>query len=257
MTAREALENGQLEDALTIQTEIFDRDPVNPAARLLLAELLILAGRLVEARTHFRYLNSDAPHWPQVRRGFIQLLKAVHRRGHRPTILTDIVPRHVRRRWKAAQAIRVGDSEAAAVQIDGADNVSPAINGHVDGREFMGLRDADDRFASLLELFVGGKYCWLPFESLKRVTLAQPESVLDVAYRPARVHFVDGTVVRGVLPLVYPDSHADDGEFAIGLDTDWKDAGGLAVGVGAKLILAGDEELRLGDCRQLEFLPST
>ena len=45
--------------------------------------------------------------------------------------------------------------------IDAADEVSPeSWWGFLDGQEFEGLRDADDRFGSILEVFLGGEYFW-------------------------------------------------------------------------------------------------
>lgn len=257
MSPRDALEDGRLEEAVAIQSAIVESDPGDSAALLFLAELLTLAGRVADAREQFVRIRSDSNEWRAARRVFLQLLQSIRRRGRRPMMLGDTIPEHVRRRWKIVLAHGAGNTRAAAGQMDRADMISPTMNGHVDGREFDGLRDADDRFASVLELFVGGRYCWLQFECITRITLSPATTLLDVAYRPAQIRTTVKNELNVLLPLLYPDSHTADGDFAMGRDTDWADAGGLAVGVGAKVMLAGDEELRLGDCRQFEFFPST
>ncbi len=256
MTPRDALANGRLAEAVALQEEVVRGRPDDPAARLFLFEVLTLVGRLLDARDQLRLIRSDDPNWPATRRGFLRLLKAEHRRSHRgcrPVFLAP-TPAHVRRRWRAVRALRAGDGDAAAEWIDRADAASPTLSGHVDGREFEGLRDTDDRFGSVLEVFAGADYLWVPFEQLRRVTLDPAAGVLDAAFRPARLLLTVGTEPRVVLPLVYPGSHAADGVFAAGLETDWPEApGGLVRGAGARVLLVGEEELPLGECRQIDI----
>ncbi len=125
----------------------------------------------------------------------------------------------------------------------------------MDGREFEGLRDTDDRFGSVLEVFLGGDYVWVPFEQVRRLTLDPPAGVLDAAFRPGHLALANGPELRVLVPLVYPGSHRAGGEFALGRETDWPEApGGLACGVGARVLMVGDEELPLGECRQIDLL---
>ena len=256
-TPRDALADGRLADAIPLQAAAVRAAPADPAARLFLAELLALAGRLADARDELLAVASDAPDWPAARRRFVRLLKAEHRRSHRgrpPEFVAD-PPAHARRRWRVVRAVRAAGWDAAAAAADRADALSPVIAGHLDGREFHGLRDADDRFASVLEVFSGADYLWLPWEAVRRVTLAPPAGALDAAFRPARVRLAGGADADVVLPLLYPGSGAADGAFAAGLDTDWAEAGGLLCGVGARVLFAGDEEVPLGEVRQLELRP--
>ena len=149
--------------------------------------------------------------------------------------------------------MRAEDS-AAADWFDRADAAAPLVVGHVDGREFEGLRDTDDRFASAFELLVGANYVWLPFEQVRRLTLAPAAGALDAAFRPVQIWLTTGEDVTAVLPLVYPESHTEDGTFAAGQDTDWRTAGGgVTCGVGARVLLAGDDEVTLAECRQFEL----
>jgi type VI secretion system protein ImpE len=254
MTPHDALADGRLSDAVDLQEAAVRDRPGDPAARLLLFELLAVAGRLDEARTHLRAVESPDPNWPSVRRGFLRTLKAERsrRRGRRPGFPDD-PPAHARRRWHALTAFRDDRPDAAAEWVDRADAVSPHVTGHVDGREFDGLRDTDDRFGSVLEAFVGSEYVWFPFEGVRKIVLFPAGGVLDAVFRPAAIRLLDGRELAVVLPLVYPESAEADGAFAAGLDTDWPDAGGLAVGVGARVLLVGEEELLLGECHQFEL----
>ncbi len=257
MTARTALAEGRLTEAVAFQEAAVRDTPDDAPARLFLFELLTLAGRLPEARDHLRYLSSDDPAWPVARRGFLHLLKAEYRRTHqcrRPAFLVDS-PTHVKRRWNAARAVRDARPNAAA-WVDRADAGSPLLSGHIDGREFVGLRDTDDRFGSVLEAFVGPEYVWLPFEQLRRVVLSPAAGVLDAAFRPARLTLTDGRELGVVLPMLYPGSHGAEGEFATGLETDWPEgSSGVTCGVGARVLMLGEEDVILGRCRQIDIQP--
>src|SRR5438477_13107271 len=107
MTPRDALADGRLGDAIELQEVVIRDRPDDPAARLLLFELLALAGRLNDARDQLRAIDSPDPDWPAARRGFVRLLKAeaARRRGVRAAF-GDTLPLHARARWRAVKAIR-------------------------------------------------------------------------------------------------------------------------------------------------------
>jgi type VI secretion system protein ImpE len=256
MTPHEALAEGRLAEAVARQEAIVAADPSDPAARLFLVELLAFAGQLDDARSHLALIDSDDPAWPAWARHFRRLLRAERRRSvrvRRPEVLPPPAPRHAKRRWLAVKALRDARPDDAVRWIDRADEAAPEVRGFIDGREFGSLRDADDRFASVLEAVVGGEYVWLPWESLRRVTLAPSNAPLDQLYRPAEVRLRDGTAHAVHLPLVYPRSHEADGVFAVGLETDYVcPDGGPTRCVGGKVLLADDAEVPLAECRMIE-----
>ena len=249
-TPAEALENGHLGDALALQRAIVADTPNDPKARLLLFELLTLAGHLHQARDQLRAIESNEPNWPDYRRQLLQLLKAEHRRSHRQgkPIVIPMVPAHAKYRWKGQ---RGDDPGQCSRWFDRAEDCSPFVSGHVDGREFDGIRDMDDRFASVLELFVSGNYVWVPWESLRHLRLSKAEGWLDAAFRPGNVELDDGRSFSAMVPLLYPGSHASNGVFALGHDTDWN--GNTMQGFGQRILMLGDEEIPLADCRHLEL----
>lgn len=254
MTPQAALEASRLRDAIPLQAAVVAERPADPAARLFLFELQLVANDFRDAWETLNAIRSADPAWPAAKRWYRRIVRcAVAReRGRRPAFAAD-VPRHARRRWQAARAVRRGDPHAATDFVDRADHATPHVLGHVDGRPFAGLRDADDRFASVLEAFVGGRYVWLPFEHLNRIALAPAARLLEGAYRPARVRFADYRECSAVLPLVYPQSAAED-VFLLGSETDHVNPdGGPTRCVGGKLLLVGEEELPLGDVRQLDI----
>src|SRR5262249_49451242 len=153
------------------------------------------------------------------------------------------------------KAIRQARPADAVRAIDAADAASPEVRGFINGQEFEGLRDADERFASVLEAFLGGEYFWFAWEALRKLTLPPPGVLLDQLYRPPRVALKDGTEYAVHLPLVYPGSHRAGDVFALGTETDHVcPDGGPTRCVGGKLLLVGDEaEFPMADCRMIEL----
>ncbi|MDB5312477.1 MAG: ImpE protein [Gemmataceae bacterium] len=257
MTPHDAFAEGQLADAIALQEAVVADRPADPAARLFLVELLAFAGRLGEARTQLARIDSADPAWPASARSFRQLFRAERRRSvrvRRPTILPEPIPRHAKRRWLAVKSLRDGHPDDAVRWADRADAVTPDVSGFLDGRQFDGLRDADDRFASVLEAFAGGEPIWFPWEAVRRVKLGPAKYSLDRLFRPAEVRLRDGIDYPVHLPLVYPGSHAADGVFAVGLETDrvCPDGGPIRC-VGGKLLMVEDDEVPLGECRMIEI----
>ena len=256
MTPHEALAEGRLAEALALQQGIAATDPHNPAAQRLLIDLFTFAGRLDEAARHLAQVLCDDAEWKDVKSTIRGLLHAERMRsveGREPTMIPRV--EHVCQRWRAIESLRNANPEEAVEHIDRADAVSPHLRGFVDGREFEGLHDADDRFASILEAYRNGEYIWFAWETLRKVTLEPAAVVLDQLYRPATIALKDGAVSQVYLPLVYPDSHRADGVFALGSETDHicPDGGPMRC-IGGKLLLLGDGiESTLAECRMIEI----
>lgn len=257
MTVLEALAEGRLTDAIAFQEAAVAAAPADPAARRLLVDLLAFAGRLDDACSHLDSIHSDEPDWPEVERNLRRLFRAERRRSEEdrpPQIRPEPAPKHASRRWLAMKAIRKARPDDAIRCIDAADKVSPEIRGFLDGQEFAGLRDADDRFGSVLEAFLGGEYLWFAWESLRKVAITSATVMLDQLYRPAVVTLKDGAAIAVHLPMVYPRSHRGDDAFALGTETDHIcPDGGPTRCVGGKMLLIGDEdEVPLAECRMIE-----
>lgn len=257
MSARDALADGRLADAVALQRAAVAAAPADPSERLFLFELLALAGRLSDARRELFAVESADPAWPESRQAFRQLLAAIRHREHgrKPCVIAP-PPQHLKSRWRAAE--RAGQHDPSALTFaDRADARLPEVTGFVDGREFVGLRDADDRFAGLFELLIGRRWAWVAIEQVKALTLSEPTAVLDLAYRPGVLRLADGSKYAVTVPLVYPTSPRLGDDFALGQTVDWTERGGLTCGLGAKVLATADEELALGECRMFEVRGAT
>lgn len=258
MTPHDALAEGRLADAIAIQRLAVAAAGNDPAARRLLIDLLAFAGRFDEALELLTTITTTEPEWPDIELNLNRLFRAERLRSienRRPEFIPKPPPKHATRRWQAMKAIRHARPEYAVRCIDAADAVTPELWGFLDGQEFEGLRDADDRFASVLEAFQGGEYLWFAWEAVRKVQLAPASVLLDQLYRSAIVTLKDNSSFSVHLPLIYPGSYYFDDSFALGTETDHicPDNGPTQC-VGGKLLLVGDsDEVPLNECRMIEL----
>jgi type VI secretion system protein ImpE len=258
MTPHDALAEGRLAEALVIQEAAVRDAPFDLASRRFLIDLLAFAGRLDEALQHLAEISTQAPEWAEIERDFTILFRADRLRtieGRKPLIHPLPPPKHATRRYLAMKTLQRNRPDQAIRCIDAADAVTPEVWGFIDGQEFDGLRDADDRFASVLEAFQYGEYVWFAWEAVRKVKLADAEVLLDQLFRPATVTMKDNSTFAVHLPLVYPSSHGIDDSFALGTLTDHIcPDGGPTRCVGGKLLLVGDDaEVPLRECRMIEI----
>jgi type VI secretion system protein ImpE len=258
MTPHEILATGGVEPTiLALQKRIADL-PSDNEPRRLLVELLVCMAQYDEVIEQLQQIQSESPNWPEIERELYRIIRAARRRSSgaiRPTIRPESVPIHAQRRWSIIKALRHARPEQAVRAADAAEAVSPVLSGFVNGMEFDGLRDADDRFASILEVYLGGEYCWFVWEGMRKLTLFEPLRLLDHVVRPGTITLKDGREYLVHLPMVYPCSHQAGDEFALGLETDYicPDHGPTRC-VGGKLLLVGDDgEFPLRECRMIEF----
>ncbi len=256
MTAREALELGHLQQAVKLQRAHVKDRPRQAREELLLFELLFLAGHSQEAHEVLSAIDPQHENWKATQIQWLHLLSAERRRSprlRRPTFLMD-PPSHAKRRWNAINAALRGNNKRALQCCDASDSATPELRGFLDGREFLGIRDSDDRFASVLEVLLDRDYVWIPFEQLRALRIHPAEGVLDVAFRRATVDLIDGTSHRIHLPLRSPDSASAGDEFALAQAVDWESVvDGFVLAVGAKVLNVGEEEVVLSDCRMIEI----
>jgi type VI secretion system protein ImpE len=258
MTVHDLLAEGRLSEAIALQERAVAAAPHDPEVRRLLVALLAFGGRFEDGLAHLADIDRTDPHWREIVRSLHRLLRCDNRRsikGKAPELIPDSPPKHVTRRWRAIQLLRRDRPDDAVRAVDAADKVSPIIRGFIDGRAFDGLRDADDRFGSILEVFRDAHYLWIPWEYLRKVILAPKAVLLDQLYRPAAITLRNGATLDVYLPLNYPLSHAADGAFALGMETDHvcPDNGPTRC-IGRKLLLLGeDDEVALAECRFIEI----
>jgi len=257
MDASELFRSGQLRAAIDIQTIKVNGHPTDQAARLFLFELVLFSGDADKARKQLDVLRYEKPEALAAVESYRKALDAeINRRkvlaghGGRPKFLKD-TPAHADIRIDALMRYAEGDAAAGDALLDRANAEAPVANGTLNGEAIAGLRDADDLFGPILEVFAGSDYYWVPLDEIEALTMNPVNTPRDVLWRPANLAMRDGPQGDVLLPGLYPGSHShSDEKVALGRLTDWPSEEGRPIrGAGSRLFVAGEKWIGLSDWR--------
>lgn len=154
---------------------------------------------------------------------------------------------------EALQADARGDAAGAARLRGEAFAAAPATAGTLDGTPFEWIADADSRLGPVLEAVVNGRYCWVPYASLRRVVIEAPVDLRDLVWAPARFELHNGGETVALLPARYPFSGAQ-GSAALQMSrrTEWQElSADQYAGLGQRLITTNGVERGLLEVREI------
>ena len=99
------------------------------------------------------------------------------------------------------------------------------------------------------------KYCWLPFEQIRRIELSAPKHLRELIWASARVETTGGTIGEVFIPTLYAGSiEQQNDQVRLGRITDWKQLSkNLYLTVGLRLLLVDDEERAILEVKSIEF----
>jgi len=263
MTAGELFQAGRLLEAIDAQVVKVRENPSDNSARFFLFELMLFAGDLDRARKQLEVLRYDDPRNTAAVDQYRFALEAETRRRavfagtEQPKGLGN-APDHVRLRLEALPYLARGEYSLARKKLEEANANVPAITGTLNGKPFSGLFDADERFATVLEVFgTGGAYLWVPLEQIESIELNPPVHPRDVILRPAHIGLRDGPEGDVLLPGLYPGSFlAKDDSLKLGRSTEWDQTNGeVTSGIGGKMFLVNEELLSLAAWQTIQFSP--
>jgi hypothetical protein len=99
----------------------------------------------------------------------------------------------------------------------------------------------------VLEACVNGRYYWVPFSRLAKVSFDPPEDLRDCVWMPAQLTFANGGETVALVPTRYPGSQdSEDGLILLARKTEWKEAGAERwFGLGQRVLTTdtGDHDL--------------
>lgn len=257
-SASEAFKAGDLQAAITQQTETVKKNPSDQGARLFLFELLAFAGNFDRARKQFDAMTFDDPEQDLMGLQYKQVLDAeaqrdkVFSRGAKPAFVIEPVPEHVTLRLTALSQLQAGNAAEAAATLAQAAECTPDVGGRLNDKEVKLIRDCDDLLGNVLEVMAQGKYFWVPLEHIASLAMAPPRFPRDLLWFPARLEALSGESGEVYLPAVYPGTHKqDDDALKLGRQTDWKsDGDGPVRGIGSKTLLVDDDVMGLLELRE-------
>jgi type VI secretion system protein ImpE len=132
---------------------------------------------------------------------------------------------------------------------------APTSHGTLDGRPFEWIADADSRLGPVLEAVINGRYYWVPFARLAKVTIEEPEDLRDFVWTPAHLQFENGGESVALIPTRYPGSEsAGDGLIALARKTEWEAiAADAHRGLGQRIIATDADETPIMEIRSIEL----
>ena len=260
MDAGELFRAGKLQEAVAAQLADVKAHPADRAKRLFLFELLAFSGDLERAKRQLDALSYEELELQAAAADYRKLLEAEEARrkvfgdGAQPKFLVNTPPEHVRLRVQALAQLRAGAAADAAESLAQAAEACPPVSGKLNDAPFGDLRDCDDLFGPVLEVFAQGNYFWVPLETVDTIAILPPRFPRDllVGESPAG----NGRRRRsGVSPALYPGSHAHaDEAVKLGRQTDWiGDDGAPVSGRGLRMFLADDDASTLLEWRDVQF----
>jgi len=134
-------------------------------------------------------------------------------------------------------------------------DAAPAGAGRLNDAPFAWIADADSRLGPVLEACVNGRYYWVPFSRLSRVSFDAPEDLRDCVWMPAQLTFANGGETVALVPTRYVGSHeSDDGLICLARKTEWTQIGAdRYAGLGQRVLVTDAGEVDLMSVRSLEF----
>ena len=246
-TALEHYRNGSLTDAVAAATAAVKAHPEDAASRTLLCVFLCFRGEWERVDNQLDVLATQATEFGRGANLFRQLVRGEMARreffeqGRVPQCAGEM-DENLEQVLQATISLRMGEDDAAARQLEQAEDVRASCPGVCDDDAFEDIRDMDDVTAPYLEaVTVSGDYMWLPFSTISSVGFLPVETLRDVIWRPARVEGHRGSTGMFYVCSRYYGSHdVDDERLALGQATDWSERDGIVRGVGLKTIMVGE-----------------
>jgi type VI secretion system protein ImpE len=260
MTAKELFDAGQLGAAIEqLNTEV-KAHPTDGRLRTFLFELLCFTGEYQRADRQLEVLShqsASAEIGVQVYRNLLAAEVARQRffsEGLRPHFVLP-PPIYTHFHLEAVNRLRENRPTEARSLIEESADLRLPLKGRINGQTFADLQDSDDLLAPFLEVFIQNKYTWLPFAQIKHVQIAPPKRLRDLLWAQATLTTLDGPAGEVFIPVLYAGSSAHENDhLRLGRMTDWQSvAGGLARGVGQRMLLVDNEERAILEIQELEF----
>ncbi len=125
--------------------------------------------------------------------------------------------------------------------------------GSINGESFSWIIDGDSRIGPLLEVIVDGKYYWIEFTKISKLTIKEVSDLRDMVWVRAELWLNSGSQVPALIPVRYPETASlDDSDFLLSRKTDWISLGNETYrGIGQKMFFTDNGEYSLLDVREI------
>jgi type VI secretion system protein ImpE len=258
VAAEAAVRAGDPRGALAALTTAVKAAPANARLRIFMAQLLCVLGQWERAHTQLNVVaDMDASTGPM--REMVghalrcELLRAAVFEGRRTPMVFGQPDE-----WLALlieSLLQRGDAAQSAHLAASAFDAAPTSAGLLNGEPFEWIADADSRLGPVLEAMVNGKYYWIPFSRLARISIDDPKDLRDRVWLPANIVFANGGEAVAMLPTRYPGSEkSEDGQILMAARTEWRAIGDERyAGLGQRVLVTDTGEHDMLAVRLIEF----
>lgn len=153
------------------------------------------------------------------------------------------------------RALQPGDPSAQAALRAAAFDAAPAAPAKVNGEEVPWLADADSRLGPVLEAIMEGKYYWIPFDRVRRLSLTIPTDLRHLVWVPGQITWTTGGESPVMIPTRYAGTETStDDQLRLARKTTWEElAENQFRGLGQRTLTAGDRDFPLLEIRTIEW----
>jgi type VI secretion system protein ImpE len=258
--AEAAVRAGDPKAALVHLTTAVKAQPAKAALRVFLAQLLCVTGAWERAHTQLNVVaDLDAGAGPM--REMVghalrcELLRAAVFEGKRSPMVFGQPDEWLALLIESMLQTGQGATELSHQLAARAFDAAPATPGLLNGEPFEWIADADSRLGPVLEAMVNGRYYWIPFSRLSRVSIDVPTDLRDRVWLPANISFSNGGEQIAMIPTRYPGSErSDDGAILMAAKTEWRELGAERfAGLGQRVLVTDLGEHDMRDVRLIEL----
>lgn len=258
MNAKEYIQSGDLDGALSaVQSDVRD-DPSSSKERIFLFQLLAVRGDWNRALTQLNVaaeLDPEALLMAQTCRELIQSegFREEVFNGNRHPLLFGEPQQWLATLLQGLKPAAEGNGDAAAKVTSEAFENAPTVSGKINDEPFSWIADADMRMGPSVEAVINGKYYWVPFSNISSIELHAPEDLRDLVWVPAEFTWLNEGQTVGFIPARYPNSTADN-QLALCRKTDWEGLGGdYFIGKGQRVFSTDSGDYSILETRTIQF----
>lgn len=260
MTAEECIRAGDLDGALLAVREAIKKEPADAKLRIFLFQILSVNGEWEKALTQLNLVGDIGPDCmllAQIFRPVIQCeaLRAEVFAGRRSPLIFGEPQEWIGLLVHANSLVAAGKLKEARELVNRALEDAPAVSGSVNEHDFEWIADADSRMGPVLEAMIDGKYYWVPFNRVSRISISRPTDLRDLVWISATFTWSNGGESSGMIPVRYPGTEkSEDSSIRLARRTDWQDIGEeFFLGQGQRLFATDNGEYPLLETLMIKF----
>ena len=251
---------GDPKQALASLTAAVKAAPAKPQLRIFMAQLLCVLGQWERAHTQLNVVaDMDSTTGPMREMvGYAlrcELIRAAVFAGKRSPMVFGQPDEWLALLIESLLQHGQGAMDLSHQLAGRAFEAAPATRGQLNGEPFEWIADADSRLGPVLEAMVNGKYYWIPFSRLSRISIDAPTDLRDHVWLPAQISFSNGGEAIAMIPTRYPGSQAsEDGQILMARKTEWHELGGERfAGLGQRVLVTDQGEHDMLGVRLIEL----